>query len=127
VACFGFFTQALKPGLDLQFFLFQRRQYYHEKKKLDAGTNTVLARIRYEDFRTEADRLCVLARETQLELWAEVLKPSPSPARLDAIAALARSTMHAGAAWYEEQLKIAQNSVVILRRFAKFELEVRNP
>jgi hypothetical protein len=75
----------------------------------------------------EADRLCVLARETQLELWAEVLKPSPSPARLDAIAALARSTMHAGAAWYEEQLKIAQNSVVILRRFAKFELEVRNP
>jgi hypothetical protein len=118
------FPKTLHPGLDVQFFIFQRRQQYLEREKLDAATNTVLARIRYEDFRTEADRLCVLARETQLELWAEVLKPTPSPARLDAIAAQARSSMNACATWYEEQLKFAQNSVVVLRRFAKFELEV---
>ena len=116
-------VQACKPSLDVQYYIFQRRQLLKADAESDSGGVTV-ALSKLESLKSECQAQWLEVVTCQVEFWAELCAPKPSVRRLTDIGTRLETLTRRTESNFEKQLELYPNSVQIMRRFAKFLLEV---
>jgi hypothetical protein len=108
----------------MEFFVFERRVQLKSESVNSSSATLTLSRLKFDELRLECDRLMLKARESQSEVWLELLKSVPGQAALNKAGTDFRNCVQQCESAFEKLLQLSSNSVQTLRRYAHFLGEV---
>jgi hypothetical protein len=117
--------QAKEPALDIQYYIFERRLQIHEADSAST-TSSVLARIKVESLRAEADHLMVHCYRRQADFWSELTKLRPSLPVLTSAGSDLEASLAKCEDLFQKMLALSPHSVVVLRMYGRFLNELCN-
>lgn len=120
-------AESKSPAMDEAFIIYSRRKQLQEADDSSgAAKMNVITRVRFEKYRGEAQESELRARRHQVEFWAELLNKHPDIGVLNRVGAEIAESVAKSETSFMQLLRINSRSVMVLRSYARFLLEVNN-
>ena len=116
-------AEVMPLPLDLECHLWNLKRD-DELAEVNSKAHSLYSRKKLDDLRMEASKLSLATKEAQSEFWSALSVPCPDLATLEALAVKMHAKSDEAELCYSRQLAMGQNSVMLLREYARFLGEV---